>query len=421
MSDFQAIGGVSATLQRLLKDRMELPLGVTAAMVTMSAPPQLPNPPTVEDPRVNLFLFRVTENGLLKNQDLVGHGHPAAYGHPPLSLDLHYLLTAYGTTVEGELVNEGRAQQLLGSAMRVLHDHPVITKDLVTIQPPANQSILDDSLQAEYEDVKLNLDPLGLEDLSKVWTALSLPFRLSAVYSISVVQIESQRSRRMAPPVRARRLHVTPLRRPQITAVHRTPTAPGEPIGDQRVRIGDSISVEGLNFSADATWIRLGSLDPIALPAPVADDEIVQLVPDQAALQPGPQVVQVRTRRPTEVVEGGLGPGQVVPGDAVRDSNQAVFMLVPEITPPVSADPNFTVLTVNGSRLFRDGLNGFVLVGDRAIEIRRSTAQDPIPWAAPTPTSVQVPLPTLPPGSYAIRVRVNGAESMEEGVELLVP
>lgn len=55
---------------------------------------------------------------------------PGAYGNPPLSLNAHYLsATAYGATQEANsnFVNETQAWQLLGSAMRVLHDFPIIT------------------------------------------------------------------------------------------------------------------------------------------------------------------------------------------------------------------------------------------------------------------------------------------------------
>ena len=37
-----------------------------------------------------------------------GRGHPGTYGRPPLSLDLHYLLTGYGTREEAGAVLERR-------------------------------------------------------------------------------------------------------------------------------------------------------------------------------------------------------------------------------------------------------------------------------------------------------------------------
>jgi len=77
MSDFTAIGGVSATFQSLLRDRMELPQGVPRANLQVTvALPQADDVPA-EETRVNLFLYRVTEDGALKNQMIPGEGHPS--------------------------------------------------------------------------------------------------------------------------------------------------------------------------------------------------------------------------------------------------------------------------------------------------------------------------------------------------------
>src|SRR5918912_1180241 len=128
MSNFLAIGGVSASLQTLLRDRMELPPPMIRSdlQVAISTPQPEDDAAAAEPTRINLFLYRAMENGALKNQMIPGQGHPSEYGHPPLSLVLHYMLTAYGATDDNGLVNETRAHFLLGSAMRVLHDFPVI-------------------------------------------------------------------------------------------------------------------------------------------------------------------------------------------------------------------------------------------------------------------------------------------------------
>ena len=93
-----------------------------------------------EDARVNLFLYRVTENGYLQNQEIPGRGG-SDYGHPPLSLNLHYLLTAYGSDLipgaTPATTDEKLAQFLLGSAMRVLHDVPIVTEALTTVRARA--------------------------------------------------------------------------------------------------------------------------------------------------------------------------------------------------------------------------------------------------------------------------------------------
>jgi hypothetical protein len=172
-----------------------LPSGFTTVPITIHTPSEHDD---TDKPRVNLFLYRVTESPFLKNQEVPGRGQPEPHGHPPLSLDLHYLVTAYGTTEEAgaQFSDETVAQWLLGSAMSALHDYPVITADLKT---SSGHTILDAGLLGEFEQVRLCLEPLTLEDLSKVWTALALPFRLSAAYTVGVVQIESEGLRR--PPI----------------------------------------------------------------------------------------------------------------------------------------------------------------------------------------------------------------------------
>jgi hypothetical protein len=439
MSNFLAVGGVSASLQMLLRDRMELPQGTPRAdlQVTVSSPPG-DDAQAAEAPRVNLFLYRVTENGSLKNQMIPGQGHPAEYGHPPLSLVLHYLITAYGATDDNGVLNETRAHFLLGSAMRVLHDHPVVTEALVTVQAPAGQGILHPSLRGEFEQVKLCLDPIGLEDLSKVWTALTRPYRLSAAYSVSVVQIESRRLRTLPAPVQTRRIHVSVSRRPHIATVYRTPVAPGEVIGDLRARVLQELTIEGRNFRSARTWVRLGELEPIGV-QPVADGQIRIAVPDDTypidadhpaprpipvaeRLRPGPQTVEVQISRPTEVVQGGLDNGVVVQDDRRQSSNQGVFMLTPEVTGVnPAAGGAATLLTVTGRRLYRPPVRSVILVGDVSIPVQEPGPGDP--WVAPTDTSVQVSLnaltlttPPTPPDTYAVRAMVNGAQSMENVV-----
>ena len=439
MSNFLAIGGVSATLQTLLRDRMELPAGMVRSdlQVSISTPQPEDDTQPAEPTRVNLFLYRATENAFLKNQMIPGQGHPSEFGTPPLSLVLHYLLTAYGATDDNGLVNETRAHFLLGSAMRVLFDFPVITDQLVTVNAPTTQ-ILHVSLRGEFEQVKICLDPLSLEDISKIWTALTRPYRLSAAYTVSVVQIESRRLRTLPAPVLTRRIHLAVSKRPQITNVYRTPVLPGETIGDIRAHVLQELTVEGKNLRAAQTYVKLGTLEPIGI-VPVSDTELRIVVPDDTypidadhpatrpipladRLRPGPISVEVQTLQPSEVVEGGLDRGVVNTEDRRQNSNQGVFLLAPEVfgvnpTPVASAAVGTTVLTVNGRRLFQAGeAKSVVLVGDVSIPVR-----DPAPGGgAQTDTSARVSLnaltlttPPTPAGVYPVRMMVNGVQSME--------
>lgn len=439
MSNFLAIGGVSATFQSLLRDRMELPQGMARAdlQVTVGLP-QAEDAQQPEPTRVNLFLYRVTENAALKNQMIPGQGHPSEYGHPPLSLVLHYLITAYGATDDNGVVNETRSQFLLGSAMRVFHDHPVITDSLATIQAPVGQTILHQSLRGEFEQIKLCLDPISLEDLSKVWTALTRPFRLSAAYTVSVVQIESRLLKTLAAPVQTRRIHIAISQRPEISAVYRTPVLPGEVIGDARAHVLQELTIEGRNFRAAQTWVKLGGLEPIGV-TPASDKQIRIVIPDDTypidadhplvrpipvadRLRPGAQTVEVQTLHPTEVVQGGLDKGVVALDNRRQLSNQSVFMLTPEVAGVAPANGGTgTLLTVNGRRLYRPPAKSVILLGDVSIPVQEPGPGDP--WVAPADTSVQVPLtaltfttPPTPAGFYQVRAMVNGSLSMEDVV-----
>ena len=187
MTDLRAIEGISATLQTLLRDRMEVPDSEDPVLVTISTPNDQQD---TDSRRVNLFLYRVTENDYLKNQEIPGIGHPATYGYPPLCLDLNYLLTAYGTSADGEFTSEVRAHWVLGNAMRVLHDHPVITERLERMRvAPIGAPMLDQSLRGEFEQVKLHLEPISLEDLSKVWTSLREGILPSAVSTVAICSL----------------------------------------------------------------------------------------------------------------------------------------------------------------------------------------------------------------------------------------
>lgn len=400
MSDFNAIGGVSASLRDLLVDRMELPDGIERGrlVVSVGAPrSDAQDGQGAETARVNLFLYRVTENSELKNQDLPGRGHPGAVGHPPLSLDLHYLLTAYGTSGEPPFPSEITAQLLLGSAMRVLHDHAIIHPRLTTTNAPLPRPILHPSLQDEYENLRLAIDPLSLEDLSKVWTALTLPFRLAAAYQVTVVQIESQR-RRTFP-----RLVGTPPAGPQISASpFPTPSIAevGARIGAEErrtpyLRIGDIAVLRGHGFGTAPLRISIGELD-LEVPSP-ADAKIDFVLPDEPALQPGVQSVQVVMRF------AGLASA------AVR-SNAAVFMLVPRAD-TATVQPS-RVLQIAGARLMNARRIGEVLIGHRVVDARDSLAGSsesalrvPLPDELPASdvpivlSSTLAPFPTLPGAS----------------------
>jgi hypothetical protein len=408
MSDFHAIGGVSATLQTLLRDRMELPDGIVNVPVTIGPPPfaAIDANPHREDPRVNLFCYRVTENGFLQNQEIPGRGG-SGYGHPPLSLNLHYLVTAYGN-VELPTVppsfDDTNAQYLLGSAMRVLHDVPVVTQALRTLQPPSGAIVLHESLRDEFEQLKTTLEPLTLEDVTKVWTALALRMRLAAAYVVNVAQIESRRPRRFPRPVGQPASATVPpppgdlsapgpivtvltIQTPTVTdlAVRRAGTTVEQPFAYARVL--DTLVLRGTSLAGPVTSLAFGDVvvrasvalaDRVEVVVPDAVVPGVGPIPPELQLQPGVRTARVVVRDP------------LVPQRAFG-SNEVPFMLVPAVSPLAvvyGAGPPRT-LTLSGTRLVAGASGGETMIGRSAV-----ARAD---YLTATPTLVVVPIPdTLP-------------------------
>ena len=394
MASFQAIAGVSASLRNLLTDRMEQPVSVTVA------------PPDVEvtgmtGNRVNLYLYRLQENPYLKNQDLPGRGHPAAYGTPPLSLDLHYLITAFAGT-ESAPDADLQAQEILGDAMRVLHDVPVISEELHENDDPGQPRILDPSLLGEFEQLKLTLEPLELDDLSGIWSGLpEASFRRSVSYQCSVVQIESQKPRRNARPVRTRAVYAIPLRSPRIDEIRREPAFPGYPVRQAVAASGDTIVLLGTNLRGDATRVVIGTEVVLAPAAQARRIEVV--VP--GALPAGLHAVHVVHDLLLEAVPGD----PPVPHRGFA-SNAVPFQLIPTLTNVPASGSAGDTITVTVSPSAGATQAKILMLGDAAIP---AVAVDPT--AAPSAT-IDFTLPdgaaALAPGSYLVRVRVGGAESL---------
>src|SRR5260370_28611870 len=108
-----AIAAVSRTLRALLRDRMVAtpPPAVTLAPLDVALT-------ETDGARVNLYLIHVIENAELKNQESPFTG--SAYGRPPLSLNLRYLMTTYAAQ-ENQPDADLNAQGLLADAIRVFH------------------------------------------------------------------------------------------------------------------------------------------------------------------------------------------------------------------------------------------------------------------------------------------------------------
>jgi hypothetical protein len=395
MSTYAAVGAVGVTLQRLLRDRIDAPATLppaTTIAVTIGNPPEEPE---TEAPIVNLFLYRLSLNGALSNHQPPGRGERNAYGHPPLSLNLYYLLNTYGTTTSpgsDTLQDEILAHDLLGSAMRILNDYPILTP---AIETSGGQQVLDPDLLDASEAVKITLDPLSLEDLSKVWTALSRPFRPSAAYEVSVIQIDPRVGSGNVLPVGP----IGPVSGPKVYTVAGTSPTIDDLHAAQRtsaqVRVGETLVLEGSGFVGDETLVTIDGLEGPAQVTSVREDRLGALVVDDPRLEPGIHSL---------CVSHGVMIGEPLRRRATFVSNTVAFALVPRVDSVTLAGGT---ITIEGNRLLTTGVECLTLVGEETV-----ISYEP----ASTATSLEIALPPgLVPGlAVRVFVRVNGVQSIDQ-------
>lgn len=259
MSNHLAVATVTATLRNLLQEAVST--DVTGANVTNVHPHDNANLPALG---ANLYLYQAVPNAALRNRDLPTRTAAGqTVQRPTVALDLHYLLSFYGTESQLE------PQRVLGSAARALHARPLLTQDMIQATLDAarledpNHYLLASDLADDVERVKLQPMPLDLEALSKLWSVLlQTPYTLSMAYLASAVLIEAEETPRRPLPVRERVIGVSPFQRAHIDAIE-TEDGATEPI-----QMGDTIVLRGTQLAGAIAGIRVGVVGGLA---PVAN------------------------------------------------------------------------------------------------------------------------------------------------------
>ena len=160
--------------------------------------------------QLNLFLHRVTPNLGWRNAGLPTYDHDGRQvSNTPLALDLHYLLTAYGS-------KDFHAEILLGYAMQLMHETPVLSRDAIrkalgdsspvvgNILPPTFRALSAAELADQVEQVKLSPESLDTEEISRLWASFQSAYRPTVAYQATVVLIEGRKPVRSVQPVLTR-------------------------------------------------------------------------------------------------------------------------------------------------------------------------------------------------------------------------
>ncbi len=136
-------------------------------------------------PQISVYLYNVTELTSMRNQPTQNPSKP------PLYLNLRYLITPITDNADDN-------QAVLGKILQIFHETPVL-----------RGSDLQGSLSEGSEDLKVILDQVSVDELSKIWGMLSAPYRLSVSYTVYPVRIE--------PAVKPDSKQVV-IQRPKLTA-----------------------------------------------------------------------------------------------------------------------------------------------------------------------------------------------------------
>jgi len=296
MSGPLAIAGVTAVLKDVLNNGLiDHDLATVGSFSVTAVPPDRITTGTQEPNQLNLFLYQVTPNQGWRNAGLPSRDSGGErVSNPPLALDLHYLLTAYGA-------QDFNAEILLGYALQIFHETPVLSRRDIraALGSPApvgtgllpstfgNLSALD--LADQIEQIKITPHYLTTEELSKLWTAMQARYRQSMAYQVSVVLIQSTKLTKTALPVLSRgkddrgvdaAANVVSLF-PLLESIHIGPVEDAgiEPLPSSypRAELGLQLILQGQNLAGDSVrvefkhtrYAELGHplfLEPISIP-----------------------------------------------------------------------------------------------------------------------------------------------------------
>jgi len=380
--------------------------------VTSKAPDQLKTG-NDEQAGLNLFLYHTTHNTTIRNNNLPAFDPRGdRVSNPPLALDLHYLLMAYGK-------DEYQAEILMGYAMQQLHETPVLTRGAIraslsaipslqvsgSMLPAAFQALAASDLADQIELVKIVPEPLSVEEISRLWAAFQANhFRLTAGYTASVVLIQSQKSTRASLPVLKPNLYVAPLARPHIDDV----VSSAAPPADTRITASSTIQIRGSGLRADVTRVQIGEVA-----VPIADPDDAQIAVDLntvAGLRAGVQATQV-------IHQLMLG-DPATPHRGV-ESNVTPFVLHPVITVPATFSLAAGSLAVTfNPEAGRTQRVTLYLYEHNAPDTRPARAysfaaprDNGIAGAAASTASISFVVGNLIAGTYLAYVTVDGADS----------
>jgi hypothetical protein len=415
MSSPLAIAAVTAVLKDLLNDGLlNHDLSSIGSFSVTATPPDRVTTGQNEPNQLNLFLYQVTPNLGWRNMDLPSRdANGTLVSNAPLAIDLHYLLTAYGS-------QDLNAEVLLGYAMQLLHENPMLSRGQLrtvlaapalvdgSLLPSAfgNLSAIDLADQAEL--IKITPVFLSTEELSKMWTAMQARYRPTMAYMVSVVLIQSRNPIRAAAPVLKRGADDTgpvavaaPF--PTLNTVRSTANEllPA-------MRLGDDLLLTGTHFQGGGGMTVRFDHARQSLTAELPPTRIVSDTKLTTHLPSLTEDANAMSEWAVGVYSVSLSISTLSTHN--NSTNAVPIALSPSITvTPITVAPGDTLTLTCAPRLLPDQEPHTELVfGSQTL--LPTTINTPADLAQPTTLTFEVP--TVAPGKYLIRLRVERIESL---------
>ncbi|WP_416138188.1 DUF4255 domain-containing protein [Halomonas sp. HK25] len=416
MSNALAIASVTAVLRDRLNDGLvnNNVSGVLGSTVTVSVlpPDRVVAADGTESSQLNLFLYQVSPNIGWRNADLPAHDAAGRQrlSNPPLALDLHYLISAYSG---GDL----HAEILLGYAMQLMHEFPVLTREMIRTAlnpspdvgldlPPALRALADCGLADQVELLRITPQFLNTEEISKLWTATQSNYRPTAAYQVSVVLIEATRPTRPTLPVltrgevdlvsgRERGVVVTPSLIPPLPMIEAVLPADNQPV----VLLDQAVTLEGHHLDGSNREVHLHNerfdiAETLPASGPNAADRMVFVIPGARA-----------NDFPVGVYD--VAAAVVRPGDtAPSETNRLACVLAPNVTNL----PQAVVRDGNGDAHITLTFTPALQPGQRASLLIGQVEVAPESFVAPT-TTLDFVVEDAEIGAPLAHLRIDGIDS----------
>jgi len=165
MNDVTAINSAEQKLVQLLKSELSKIPGLAGSDVTPENPAVLLSGwKTAAGTVLSVFLYLVEVDTSSRHEPYRRISTGAPSSAPPLPLNLHFLVTPIASQSDD-------AHLLLNAAMDILHRTPVVPID---------------SPSEEKKTLEVTLNPLSLEEVTRLWIAMGTPYRLSVSYKATV-------------------------------------------------------------------------------------------------------------------------------------------------------------------------------------------------------------------------------------------